>query len=98
MSNSEASPTDARRFVADELEGLPGLPLATAENVDRWYAEAERLHDALDQQNQSYPVPHELWHYLSDADIRAKEPGYRQRQDSFVTAYIAQLRTPRDLG
>ncbi|TZG27244.1 hypothetical protein [Sphingomonas montanisoli] len=29
-------------------------------------------------------VPEDVWHYLSDFDIRAKDPGYRDDQISWV--------------
>jgi hypothetical protein len=37
-------------------------------------------------------VPHHLYHYFSDSDIRAKETGYRTNQESDVRLFIRQLR------
>jgi hypothetical protein len=39
-------------------------------------------------------MPHEIWHFLADADIRAKpnEEKYRQMQEGVVRNYIASLR------
>jgi hypothetical protein len=34
-----------------------------------------------------------LHHYIADADIRAKDPGYRKLQDSEMTKLITRLRT-----
>ena len=39
------------------------------------YSTYKAIHDYL---------PHELEHYLDDADIRAKGEGYRKKQEAFI--------------
>jgi hypothetical protein len=38
-------------------------------------------------------LPHPVWHWLADADIRRKDPEYRKRQDSQVEQALAIWRT-----
>jgi hypothetical protein len=34
--------------------------------------------------------PHEIWHFLADADIRARDAGYRKYQEQIVTDYLTK--------
>ena len=90
--NPQATPR-ALEF-ADRLEHLLHLPLDGLDNVDSWYSASDELSDWIDTHFAELPliVPHHLFHYFSDADIRAKEPGYRVEQERDVRLFIRQLR------
>ena len=38
-------------------------------------------------------LPHAMFHYFSDADLRLKDSSYREDQDNITTAFIQRLRT-----
>lgn len=38
-------------------------------------------------------LPHELEHYLDDSDIRAKDPGYRVKQEKFIDTLLDHIST-----
>ena len=96
MSSDVSAPTfiSPAEYLAAELERLMALPLTTPAEVERWYAEAGLLEDALGHRFNSFPVEHEVWHFLSDADIRSREVGYRDRQHRLMSEYVHRLRTP----
>ncbi len=93
--------------VAKELAALAGWlrrlracePREPA-GLDAWVIEVrafEREANAVP----SLPVPHFVWHYLSDADIRLKDAGYAESQYTRLDDIIAELesgRLPRDRG
>ena len=87
---------------------VSGRPLNTAlEGMNDHHRLAEKLEGvlagtmdilALLDDALSYGEPmkhcyHGLWHYQSDADIRAKDPAYRSMQDSEMRKLIDLLRT-----
>lgn len=86
-----------RQFFADELERLLALPLHPKEALRRWYEEARNLQKAM-QQHPEVEIPHEIWHFFSDADIRSKrkELEYRDDQERLVRGFIRSLRGQND--
>ena len=60
------------------------MPLSTKDDRARWYIAADRFREKL--RRDYLPIydslPHELEHYLADADIRAKDVSYAQYQKS----------------
>ena len=52
-----------------------------------WYALAEELYK--EHKNTKSELPELVWHYLSDADVRLKEPQYGAEQIQAVKEYIA---------
>jgi hypothetical protein len=57
-----------------------------------WYAESERVQREVPQRYPDLEYPHEVWHFLADADIRARDAGYRQDQEKIMTDYIRRAR------
>jgi hypothetical protein len=86
-----------REFFADELERLLGLPLQPKEAQRQWYEEARNLQKVM-QQYPDVEIPHEIWHFFSDADIRSKprELEYRDAQEQIVRDFIRSLRGQKD--
>ncbi len=76
------------RDLCDDLRTLEALPISSNEERAKWYAEASRFRTKL--RGEYAPIydslPHELEHYLSDADIRAKEPAYAENQKRQLAA------------
>jgi hypothetical protein len=84
---------DGQQFFADELERLLTLPLQPKEALQSWYEGARNLQKAM-RQHPEVEIPHEIWHFFSDADIRSRphEVEYRGMQERIVRKLIAQLR------
>ncbi len=68
------------------------LPLASKEDVERWDKEAAEVQTTLEKEFPGFAVEHFLHHYFTDSDIRFKYAGYRQRQHTAVSEYVARLR------
>ncbi len=71
---------------ARDLQHLLDLPAHTKEEQDRWYAEAQTVQDRIKASEKLLCLPHSLWHFFSDADIRDAQ--FKQ-----VRAHIAVLET-----
>jgi len=82
----------APQYLADQLEFLMALPLATAEDAERWDKECANVQTTLESQFSEFEPEHFVWHFFTDSDIRRKDAGYRQRQHHAVSDYIARLR------
>ncbi len=76
------------------LRTLDAMPLTSKAEVASWYVASagfqERLHSEWAGVYNS--LPHELEHYLVDADIRAKDAGYANYQRKILAALL----TPED--
>ena len=84
--------SDGHRFLAAELGRLRALPMKSKADADAWRAEAAAVERQLTSRFPDLDFPHEIWHYLSDADIRAREPDYGVAQEQVVTDYITSVR------
>lgn len=81
------------REFALELERLVSFAVSDSASLDEWYRKAssfrqkthERFRHLYDR------LPHELEHYLDDADIRLKDAGYKTVQDEFITNLLLKL-------
>lgn len=84
----------AEHFLAEELERLMLLPLQSGEALRVWQAESQSLQRKLQREYSGLSVPEVVWHYLADADIRAKdsESEYRARQEAEMRKVIDALR------
>ena len=85
-----------RVFIADQLEPITKLPVGTADEEDEWYA---ATHAMMERLGTRFPdiaavVPHQLYHYISDADIYRKEPSFRATWERYVLDFIHELREP----
>lgn len=76
--------------LSKELRALDALPLSTKEERKDW----ETARWAFDKKLRTIwsgiydSLPHELEHYLGDADIRAKDAGYAQHQRRKLAALL----------
>lgn len=74
------------------LRRLADLPLTNSAELDAWYDEANKLRNVIVANVElSNAIPHFVWHYLSDADIRLKEPEYARRQDEVLFEFAKIL-------
>jgi hypothetical protein len=83
---------EGTQFLVTELERLLSLPLDSKAQIEAWYAESERVQRELPERYPDLEYPHEVWHFLADADIRARDAGYRQYQEKIMTDYIRRVR------
>ncbi|HTH50105.1 MAG TPA: hypothetical protein VMB21_21510 [Candidatus Limnocylindria bacterium] len=81
----------AKAFFAAELQRLMALPLTSEAELTAWYEASAKLETVMEQKFPELEFPHEIWHFLSDADIRAKDASYRDRQHRLIAGYIADL-------
>jgi len=88
MTNDDASQL---REIARELRRLQRSSPGTNDAMPAWYEESRRFADDLALHFSGVDLPEEVWHYLHDADLRAKDPGYRRMQDQAIDAVIADL-------
>ncbi|MBX3737998.1 MAG: hypothetical protein KF715_14980 [Candidatus Didemnitutus sp.] len=65
-------------------------PIETKEGREAWYFEIQQFRVKLGTTYASIydSLPHELEHYLDDADIRAKDAGYRKKQEEFMDDFL----------
>lgn len=75
-----------KRLAAELTQLVEFVPVTKAE-LDLWYDQAQRLHES----DLLLGVPHFLWHYLSDADIRMKDEEYAEMQNRRVIDLLAYL-------
>jgi hypothetical protein len=79
-------------YLANQLERLMALPLTTAEDRERWEEERNGVQQHLEERFPQFEPEHEVWHFFDDADIRARDAGYRDRQHGLMTEYVRRLR------
>lgn len=82
--------------LAKKLEELLNLERADAVDANDWYARAREVHDyiGIDPEAQSQ-MTHNMWHYLSDLDIRFKDEVYAEMQRKQAVDFIAGLRASK---
>ncbi|HEL3814204.1 TPA: hypothetical protein UMY79_001063 [Stenotrophomonas maltophilia] len=74
------SAADEVKSAASCLRMLLESEPASAEQVSAWYTRAEALKRTLQSSVCGIDVPHLIWHYLDDADIRFRDGSYAQDQ------------------
>ena len=84
---------NANSFLADGLDRLLGLSLASSADLAVWYEQADCLHSDIERRFSEFELPHFLYHFFSDADIRARDAEYGEWQGRLVREYIESLRT-----
>jgi len=84
----------AAEFLAGELERLMSLPLDTLQQTRHWDSECTEVLVALETRFPCFNIEHHVWHFFADADIRQRDPGYRQQQHRAIADYITRLREP----
>ena len=83
---------EAADFLAGELERLMALPLSSKLDVEHWDAERSRTEKILKERFPKFELWHEVWHFLLNPDIRARDAGYRDYQHGLMSDYVAFLR------
>ena len=83
---------DGSQFLADELERLMNLPLKSKEDVRHWANQAHKLQSLLTERFPKLDFPHDIWHFLADADIRERDSDYKDAQHKKISDYIARVR------
>ena len=80
--------TDLRqlRKIAAQLRQLQQESPTSVDGVPAWDAAAREFSESL-----SISLPPQVMHYLHDADIRVKEPAYREAQDEMLSEIITDL-------
>ncbi|WP_237077880.1 PA2169 family four-helix-bundle protein [Myxococcus xanthus] len=79
--------------LAQDLRRLMELPAQTKAEQSLWYDEAQKVQDRIKASEELLGIPHSLWHFFSEADVRAKEPSIRDAQFKQVRAHVAVLET-----
>jgi len=82
----------AAEFLANELERLMSLPLDTLEQAKHWDTECADVMTALETRFPRFEIERHVWHFFADADIRQRDPGYRQQQHQAIADYVTRLR------
>ncbi len=94
-STSDSSPSldtasPLVRALSADLRALEALPIQSKGDRANWYSEASKIQSKLRGEYAAIydSLPHELEHYLVDADIRAKEPAYAENQKRQLAALL----------
>jgi hypothetical protein len=72
------------------LEKLAAKKLTNRKDLAAWKLAAEKLERGLTPE-QADSVPHFVWHYLGDADIRLRNASYRKDQERRLERVIREL-------
>jgi uncharacterized membrane protein YgaE (UPF0421/DUF939 family) len=80
---------DSRTELKNMLSEMLSLNVVSKQGLKQWYESAQKAErQAMEAE---IDLPHLVWHYLSDADIRFKEPEYGQEQIEAVQSFIEVL-------
>lgn len=84
--------SDKLHDLARALRDLVGRATSDRAELDEWYAAARRLQEWIRADpDLSDAVPHFVWHYLADADIRRKDPAYDLEQAQCLMEIVDSL-------
>jgi hypothetical protein len=72
------------------LEKLAAKKVTNRKELAAWKLAAEKLEQGLTPE-QADSVPHFVWHYLGDADIRLRNANYRKDQERRLERVIREL-------
>jgi hypothetical protein len=75
------------------INGIRALLLSEPEcreAIAQWNSDAATIKRLMMLDRGTVGVPHELWHYLDDADIRVKDRDYAKAQIEHVEDVIRQ--------
>ena len=74
------STEDTKRKIFASISDLIEMePTSKSEMMD-WYDRAKKVRSLMELDKGGLQVPHALWHYLDDADIRMKDQRYAEAQ------------------
>lgn len=77
-------------FLINALQTLAASPLTNRKELAAWRLEANRLEESFTPE-QADSMPHFVWHYLGDADIRLRNAGYRADQERRLQQLFREL-------
>ncbi len=77
--------------VVAELRRLLAMPAADKASLGAWYEEARKLEEVLATPGPSIAHFHFIMHYLIDADVRLKDPAYREYQENKLRSILVEL-------
>jgi hypothetical protein len=78
--------------LAHDLRTLLGMPVVTRSDLRAWNELAFRVQSAIRGNPEvSNQVPHELWHFFSDADVRRDDPEYGREQCQLAWDFLKRL-------
>ena len=85
------APEESLREIAALLRGLLSTAPSTATEVQDWMLQADKVYDDIRERFPEIQLPDEIRHYLNDADIRARDSGYRDEQNRMMREIIGSL-------
>jgi hypothetical protein len=89
-------PEDVLQQAGQLLRGLVDSTPNNAEQLPEWYDRAQEFREFLRSNPSLYKVlPHFVHHYLTDADIRSREPEYRVIQQELILPVVVALEEGR---
>lgn len=79
--------------LGNALEALVNTKVENRSDLEKWYVEAQQVRQQIiSNPKLSNVVPHLVWHYLSDADIRFKDQKYAQLQQEEIDRIVLALK------
>jgi hypothetical protein len=85
-----SDPTRFNENLISALRTLAARPLTNRKELAAWRLEADRLEESLSSE-QADTVPHFVWHYLADADIRLRNASFRADQERRLEQVYREL-------
>lgn len=79
------------REIAAGLRQLRRSSPIAEQALPEWNEQSRRFAGRLTGDFSAVDLPEEVWHYLHDADLRIKDPDYKQTQDQTMDEIIADL-------
>jgi hypothetical protein len=77
--------------IAARLRPLVAQPALSPAELTAWYDQAAQFSSYIREHHTDIDLPHFVYHYLSDADIRARKPEYRAEQDRRIEEIVSEL-------
>jgi hypothetical protein len=85
-----SDPTHFHENLIRALRRLAARPLTNRKELAAWRIEADRLEESFTPE-QAESVPHFVFHYLVDADIRLRNAGFRADQERRLEQVYREL-------
>jgi hypothetical protein len=89
------------RAIAGRLRSLAESSPTAPEHLPHWYEESEAFRKYVAAEHPGVELPHFISHYLSDADIRARDADYRAAGQKTILQVIASFErgeVPQDVA
>lgn len=71
---------DTKRMIFDSISDLIEMEPVSKSDFMNWYDSAKRVKLLMELDKGDLQIPHALWHYLDDSDIRMKDRRYAEAQ------------------